>query len=100
MGDLVWIRNVDGSWHSGKVSGQTTRVGQTRRVSYSIDYRLPTLFNHSFIFTERRIILPCCILLQYAEILCAAKRRDQAGHCPHTPTVNGCGMAVNIIVIV
>jgi hypothetical protein len=37
MGDLVWIRNVDGRWHTGEVSGETTRVGQTLRVGYSIE---------------------------------------------------------------
>jgi len=29
-GDVVWVRTVGGNWHSGKVTGQTTRKGQTR----------------------------------------------------------------------
>ncbi|KAK0207858.1 hypothetical protein DFS33DRAFT_387452 [Desarmillaria ectypa] len=29
-GDRVWIRTAGGNWHPGKVSGQTTRKGQTR----------------------------------------------------------------------
>ncbi len=31
-GDRVWIRTAGGNWHPGKVSGQTTRKGQTREV--------------------------------------------------------------------
>lgn len=29
-GDTVWVRTVGGNWHSGRVTGQTTRKGQTR----------------------------------------------------------------------
>jgi hypothetical protein len=32
-GDFVWVRTVGGNWHSGKVTGQTTRKGQTREVA-------------------------------------------------------------------
>jgi len=32
-GDNVWVRTVGGNWHSGKVTGQTTRKGQTREVA-------------------------------------------------------------------
>ncbi|KAF8236953.1 hypothetical protein L208DRAFT_1249859 [Tricholoma matsutake] len=29
-GDIVWVRTVGGNWHSGRVTAQTTRKGQTR----------------------------------------------------------------------
>jgi len=29
-GDVVWIRTVGGNWHSGRVTGQSPRKGQTR----------------------------------------------------------------------
>ncbi|KAG7450914.1 uncharacterized protein BT62DRAFT_544174 [Guyanagaster necrorhizus] len=29
-GDRVWIRTAGGNWHAGRVSGQTTRKGETR----------------------------------------------------------------------
>ncbi|KAJ8703562.1 hypothetical protein PTI98_002176 [Pleurotus ostreatus] len=31
-GESVWIRTAGGNWYPGKVSGQTTRKGQTREV--------------------------------------------------------------------
>jgi len=30
-GEKVWIRTVGGNWYPGRVSGQTTRKGQTRQ---------------------------------------------------------------------
>ncbi|THV01260.1 hypothetical protein K435DRAFT_718226 [Dendrothele bispora CBS 962.96] len=29
-GDSVWVRTAGGNWHQGRVSGETTRKGQTR----------------------------------------------------------------------
>ena len=55
-GDVVWVRTVGGNWHLGKVTGQTTRKGQTREVP-----SLPlSSFCHFliFLFTERRSLLP------------------------------------------
>ncbi|KAF5376890.1 hypothetical protein D9615_007227 [Tricholomella constricta] len=40
--DIVWVRTVGGNWHSGRVSGLTTRKGQTRQKE-GLFY--PVLFN-------------------------------------------------------
>jgi hypothetical protein len=71
-GDIVWVRTVGGNWHSGKVTGQTTRKGQTREVTNSSHFVLSS----SFLFIERRPFLSGRIQRQTPQIFCAAEWRD------------------------
>jgi len=41
-GDHVWVRTVGGNWHSGRVTSQTTRKGQTREKEGLL---YPVIFN-------------------------------------------------------